>query len=322
MFEIQHILELLEKSGPIASIISTVALFVITLQLLNERKGERHHAFFYLHEHLAHSDLSMARRRVRTALYTKDYNDWDESDKEAANRVCASYDQAGMLISKKLISPEGKEQFLKSSWGESICDQYEALQDFLNDWQTPWKRGGDFFVHFEYLYREARKHWRRNIRIVSGGQTGADRAALQVAKDLKLPYGGWVPKGGWAEDYPTAPGLLADYPNMREAGTPEPAERTRLNIRDSSATLILVTNSSASSPGTDLTRAEAAKRGRPLLVVNVDDPHASDEIAEWLRPMKLMHVLNVAGPRESEAPGLQAKACAVLRSTLKNYRAT
>ncbi|HEV3041603.1 MAG TPA: putative molybdenum carrier protein [Candidatus Angelobacter sp.] len=237
-----------------------------------------------------------------------------------ANRVCASYDQAGILILDKAVDAKSAELFLRTSWGESICDQYEALQDFLEDWQTPWKRGKEFFIHFGRLYKMARRHHRKRIGIVSGGQTGADRAALDVAIDLGLPYGGWVPKGGWAEDQPTPPGLLARYPNMREADSPEPAQRTRLNVRDSTATVILIAGAST-SPGTDLTRDEARKRRRPHKIVDVDDPNAAELIKNWLRQIDYLHVLNVAGPRESESPGLYDKARRLLHEVLADCSA-
>ena len=308
------------KREPLALALAAIALCVTVFRLVNERKGERHHAFFYLHEHLAKSEFSVARRRVRTALWRKEYSEWDDEDREMANRVCASYDQAGILILDKAIDAKSAERFLRTSWGESICDQYEALQDFLNDWQTPWKRGKDFFVHFGRLYKMARRYHRKRIGIVSGGQSGADRAALDVAIDLGLPYGGWVPKGGWAEDHPTAPGLLTRFPNMREAESPEPAQRTRLNVRDSTATVILIAGAST-SPGTDLTRDEATKRRRPHKIVDVDDPNAAELIKNWLRQIDYLHVLNVAGPRESEAPGLYDKARRVLREVLVDYSA-
>jgi len=72
-------------------------------------------------------------------------------------------------------------------------------------------------------------------KIVSGGQTGADRAALDVALDLGITCGGWVPKGRLAEDGE----IPVDYPNLVEAEDAEPNTRTALNIRDSDATLIL-----------------------------------------------------------------------------------
>jgi hypothetical protein len=72
-----------------------------------------------------------------------------------------------------------------------------------------------------------------NLRIVSGGQTGVDRAALDVAVALGMPYCGWCPRGGWAEDMPEPPGVLARYPRLEETPSEDPAQRTRWNVRDS-----------------------------------------------------------------------------------------
>ncbi len=65
--------------------------------------------------------------------------------------------------------------------------------------------------------------------IVSGGQTGVDRAALDFAVERGVPYQGWVPAGGWAEDLADPPGLLARYPVLRATASADPADRTRRN---------------------------------------------------------------------------------------------
>lgn len=149
-------------------------------------------------------------------------------------------------------------------------------------------------------------------RMVSGGQTGADRAALDVAISLGLPYGGWYPAGGWAEDLPTPPGLLARYPALREAPAGPRSTRTRWNVRDSDATLVLVLRSAARSHGTRLTVDVAAALGRPVLVAVATDVEA---VRAWLDPLGAC-VLNVAGPRESEDPGLYDAAYRTLRAAL------
>src|SRR6185312_13838048 len=103
------------------------------------------------------------------------------------------------------------------------------------------------------------------MRIVSGGQSGVDRAALDVALELGIPYGGWCPRGGWAEDLPVPPGLLARYPLLRETPTAEPAERTRWNVRDSDGTLILLAGERpAPGSGTALALATAEELARPV----------------------------------------------------------
>jgi hypothetical protein len=73
------------------------------------------------------------------------------------------------------------------------------------------------------------------MKILSGGQTGVDRAALDVAIARAMPYGGWCPRGGWAEDFSDSPGLLATYPHLRETPSRDPAQRTDWNVRDADA---------------------------------------------------------------------------------------
>jgi hypothetical protein len=150
------------------------------------------------------------------------------------------------------------------------------------------------------------------MRIVSGGQSGVDRAALDVAIALGLEYGGWVPQGGWAEDYDAPPGVLVRYPQLRETASADPAERTRLNVRDSDATLIIV---HAASTGTALTEALARELARPHLAVRPEDPAALSATRVWLAAVAPA-TLNVAGPRESEAPGVYERACRLLRALL------
>lgn len=140
------------------------------------------------------------------------------------------------------------------------------------------------------------------MRIVSGGQTGVDRAALDAAIERGLAYGGWCPAGGWAEDRPEPPGLLADYPALRETPSSDPAVRTRLNVRDSDVTLVVVRSDGIASPGTRTTLAQAERLGRPHLVT----AGTPEQVTAWLDALGPVGTLNVAGPRESEQPGVYA----------------
>jgi hypothetical protein len=134
-------------------------------------------------------------------------------------------------------------------------------------------------------------------RILSGGQTGVDRAALDVALELSIPCGGWCPRGRTAEDGPIDP----RYP-LRETSGSDPDERTRRNVADADATLILAPQ--PLTGGSALTRACAEKLGKILLVI---EPSTADaalaEVAEWMA-VHAPRALNVAGPRESESPGI------------------
>src|SRR5262245_33304323 len=95
------------------------------------------------------------------------------------------------------------------------------------------------------------------VVIRSGGQTGVDRAALDVAVRLKLPYAGWCPRGGWAEDAANPPGVLAAYPRLAETPSADPAQRTAWNVRDAHATLIV-------TPGADLANSRGTRFTRQM----------------------------------------------------------
>jgi hypothetical protein len=158
-----------------------------------------------------------------------------------------------------------------------------------------------------------------SLIIISGGQSGVDRAALDAALAFGIAYAGWCPKGGWAEDFPEPPGLLTQYPHLRETPSAEPAQRTEWNVRDADATLILTDAAGlVASRGTMLARELAEKYGRPLLVIDVDAPDANGLVRDWLAAQLAAHAadtpfrLAIGGPRESEAPGIYLKARKVI----------
>ena len=111
--------------------------------------------------------------------------------------------------------------------------------------------------------------------IVSGGQSGVDRAALDVAVARDIDYAGWCPRGGWAEDFPTPPGLLAHYPKLEETPLADPAQRTEWNVRDANAILIVVgEGGTAVSKGTALAVALAQRYRHPTMTIDPNDPEA------------------------------------------------
>lgn len=147
------------------------------------------------------------------------------------------------------------------------------------------------------------------IKIVSGGQTGVDRAALDVALRLGIACGGWVPRGRRAED-----GRIPSTYPLREAASWKYDVRTRLNIRDADATLIL-TRGTPTGGGTALTIAIAEKLARPCRVVDLDAEPDPEHVGRWLDDTGV-NVLNVAGPRESGCPGIYAAATTFLQALL------
>lgn len=132
-----------------------------------------------------------------------------------------------------------------------------------------------------------------------------DRAALDVALELKLPCGGWCPQGRLAEDGP----IPSRYP-LIETPSADYAQRTEWNVRDSDGTLVLVNG--PPTGGTAITIATAARLKKPVLALELDQPIESRIVDTWLRRHQI-RVLNIAGPRESGRPGIYAQAVLWLR---------
>ncbi len=160
------------------------------------------------------------------------------------------------------------------------------------------------------------------MKIISGGQSGVDRAALDVAIERGVDCGGWCPKGGWAEDFPEPPGLLAQYPQLKETELSHPLQRTEWNVRDSDATLIITDGKGlAASIGTTRALQWARQHGKPFLIVDAGDQTAPARVATWLQQQKERFGsqlrLGIGGPRESEAPGIYALAKTLIAATLE-----
>jgi hypothetical protein len=151
-------------------------------------------------------------------------------------------------------------------------------------------------------------HAKRPKRIVSGGQTGVDRGALDAAIARGVPHGGWCPRGRRAED-----GTIPAIYRLMETDSPKYAVRTRRNVVDSDATLIL--HRGPFGGGTELTRRLAERHGRPCLLVDLESPPTLATVRRWLAKHQV-EVLNVAGPRESQCPGIAAEATEYLKRLL------
>ena len=149
------------------------------------------------------------------------------------------------------------------------------------------------------------------MKIISGGQTGVDTAALNFAVKTGRSHGGWVQKGRTNE----AGIIPSRFSGLVEAEDDIPETRTRLNVGASDATLII--SDGSSSPGTAKTIQFASEMGAPLKHVSLaaDLSTSAAEIRDWLNDIKPA-VLNVAGPRESESPGIESKAGRLLELAL------
>jgi hypothetical protein len=155
-------------------------------------------------------------------------------------------------------------------------------------------------------------------KVISGGQTGVDQAALRAAKDCGLEIGGWCPPGRACETGSIPPEFpLQETPEERSPDAPEVprSQRTKWNVRDSDGTLVLRSHERSgfpTSPGTEWTIACAARYERALLVLEIEDPEAKGKIERWLAGDSIK-TLNVAGRSEGTAPGIGESAYGLLK---------
>lgn len=153
------------------------------------------------------------------------------------------------------------------------------------------------------------------MKIVSGGQTGADRGGLDAARELGLPFGGWAPKDWRAED-----GAIPEVyrASMRTTSSRDYPPRTEMNVVDSGGT-VLVSLRMALTGGSLATWNLCGRHHRPRLHVVLTDPLPviNGNLLDWIGRNRIA-VLNVAGPRESKQPGLQDLTRRVLASCLRS----
>jgi Circularly permutated YpsA SLOG family len=157
-------------------------------------------------------------------------------------------------------------------------------------------------------------------KIISGGQTGADRAGLDFAIEVGLAHGGYVAKGRKAED-----GRIDEKYRLTELATNSYPERTKRNVRQSDGTIILSLNEKLSG-GSALTLSYARHANKPVLHIhNSETGH--DPLSHQVRRLKdfiesnAIEVLNLAGPRESNEPGVYRFTLQLLRQYWQQYRA-
>ncbi len=136
----------------------------------------------------------------------------------------------------------------------------------------------------------------RNIKIISGGQTGVDLAALDFAIENNISCGGWCPKGRINED-----GIIPDKYPLSETKSPEYTERTEMNIKDSDGTLVLYSGNIDS--GTKFTLKRAMELQKPFFSIDIKNDLDTISIKQWMKTYNIK-IINIAGPRESSSPGI------------------
>lgn len=148
-------------------------------------------------------------------------------------------------------------------------------------------------------------------KIVSGGQTGVDRAALDAAMAAGVPVGGYCPRGRRAED-----GCVPDCYPLIELATDDYRWRTRKNVLEADGTLIVIPRTPM-TPGTRLTRDICLQEGKTFFVADLHYRMMSPAlVADWIENCSV-RVMNVAGPRESKSPGIYLAASEFLAQVIR-----
>ena len=151
------------------------------------------------------------------------------------------------------------------------------------------------------------------VKIISGGQTGADRGGLDVAIEFNIPHGGWCPKGRRAEDE-----IIPEKYNMQELDSLEYINRTEKNVIDSTATVIFCFGT---PDGGSLKTVKFAKKySKPFIIIDMNISHVKivSLLTEWIKGLKNDKIiLNIAGSRSSSAPTIQYEVHKIIRKVIK-----
>jgi hypothetical protein len=149
------------------------------------------------------------------------------------------------------------------------------------------------------------------LKIISGGQTGADLGALRAARELGIATGGFAPRGWLTEEGPREE-LLKSFA-LRECDEEGYPARTRRNVEMADGTLLI---GSYDKGGTRLTYEIAMELEKPVFHVPLTGETTAEDFREWLARFRI-DVLNVAGNRESQSPGIEQFTRQFVISALK-----
>ena len=204
------------------------------------------------------------------------------------------------------LSPEDLVSFKELLMANSI--QVDALTRLLIEKGIIDEQG--FYRKHKEVQADYQQRKRRMLeKIICGGQTGTERAALDAAIALKVPHGGWIPEGSLTEDGP----LSAKY-DLVEMATDNYQRRTEMNVVDSDGTLII--SHGNLTGGGHYTKKMALMHSKPCLYIDLDkipEFEVPMTINDWMTCCKVQ-VLNVTGPRASKAPQIYGKVKEVIES--------
>jgi hypothetical protein len=146
---------MLETAAQATSVLASLTIVLAIVAYRREIRGQNIEGLFYLHQYLAKDHFAEARRVALTRLAHVPYAEWTDDDKEAAYRVCLSFEEAALLLGGEVLNQRGRDLMLRSFWGRSVCTHHDILRDFLAAKFTPTLTAAEYFPNFMALHQAA-----------------------------------------------------------------------------------------------------------------------------------------------------------------------
>jgi hypothetical protein len=143
---------MLDTAAQASSILASLTIVFAVFAYRREIRGQNLAGLFYLHQYLAKDTFAEARRVSLTRLAHTPFEEWTEEDREAAFRLCLSFEEAALLLGGEVLNDRGRALMLGSYWGDTVCLHHEILKDYLASKLTPTLTGAQYFPNFEQLH--------------------------------------------------------------------------------------------------------------------------------------------------------------------------
>lgn len=143
---------MLQTLAQASSVLASLTIIFAIFAYRREIRGQNLAGLFYLHQYLARDQFADARRVSFTRLAHVPFEEWTEDDREAAYRLCLSYEEAALLLGGEVLNDRGRKLMLESYWGRSVCVHYDILKDYLASQVTPTLTGAQYFPNFMLLH--------------------------------------------------------------------------------------------------------------------------------------------------------------------------
>jgi hypothetical protein len=147
---------MLQTLAQASSVLASATIIFAVFAYRREIRGQNLAGLFYLHQDLAKDQFADARRVSLTRLAHTRFDDWTDEDRDAAYRVCLSYEEAALLLGGEVLNDRGRALMIGSYWGSSICVHHEILKDYLDSKLTETMTGAQYFPNFIRLHEQAK----------------------------------------------------------------------------------------------------------------------------------------------------------------------